>query len=309
VLEIVDRKTGAVVTGTTVDKIVGQKMELLVRAKPATPLSNIKWTVPGEKVKNYTQSSTVATRTDLAAADLQGTNLDFYWIAGGTQAIQVSATAAGNALTASVTHHVLVPTAVRMTSVTGHVGVGPTGWAGDPPMNLYYGKSPRVGIQWTCKATAPAGGAGQIAATQTTKSARTATSNAGATQSNDTGGTFMLDTTVPYNSAIRIAAGARATWSSNDSPSSGLTADYQKETADDFFRTYFMYKPDGDSIWVTLMRLDWHWAGATTRVGAPGGASNHWNPVTGASSDTNPSGSATTELPLWVANVTSITWK
>jgi hypothetical protein len=296
-----------VVSGTTQDKIVGQKVELLVRANPATPLTNIQWTVPGQKVRNYTQASSTASRTDLSAADLQGINLDFYWIAGGSQTIQVSATALGTTLTANVTHNVLAPTAVTMTSVTGDVGVGPTGWPGDPPMNLFYGKSPKVGIEWTCKATAPAGGDGEIAATQLNNSDRKRTSNAGLTESNDSGGTFMLDTTVPYSASVAIAGGASATWISNDSPSTPLTSNLKKKSLNDLFRLYFMYKPNGaDSIWVTLARLDWHWAGATTRTGASG---NNWTPPTGASNDKDPSGTASTELPTWTDNVTSITWK
>jgi hypothetical protein len=310
ILEIVDRKTGNVVTNTTQAKIVGQKIELLVRAKPPEAMSNIQWTVPGERVGNYSQSSSTATRTDLTAADLQGTNLDFYWIKGGSKAITVAATVRGSSLTAQVMQNVLAPTNVTMTSVTDHVKVGPTGWPGDPPMNLYYGKSPNVGIQWTCTATAPAGGKGEIAGTQLNNSDRKRTSNAGVVESNDSGGAYMLDTTVPYSTSVTIAAGASATWSSNDSPSTPLTASLSRKSVNDLFRMYFMYKPDGaDSIWVTLMRLDWHWAGQTTRVGAPGGAGNNWTAPAGVGSDRNPSGIATSELPTWTDNVTSITWK
>jgi hypothetical protein len=306
----VDRKTGNVVSNTTQAKIVGQKIELLVRAKPPEAMSNIQWTVPGERVGNYSQSSSTGTRTDLTATDLQGTNLEFYWIKGGSEVITVAATVRGSRLTAQVTQNVLAPTNVTMTSITGDVGVGPTGWPGDPPTNLYYGKSPKVGIQWTCTATAPAGGDGEIAGTQLNNSDRKRTSNAGVVESNDSGGSYMLDTTVPYSSSVPITAGASATWSSNDSPSTPLTPNLSKKSVNDLFRMYFMYKPAGaDSIWVNLMRLDWHWAGQTTRVGAPGGAGNNWTAAAGASSDKDPSGSATSELPTWTDNVTSITWK
>jgi hypothetical protein len=309
VLEIVDRKTGAVVSGTTQTKIVGQKIELLVRTKPSEAMSNIQWTVPGEKVKNYTQSTTTATRTDLAAADLQGVNLDFYWIKGGSQAITVAATVRGTRLTAQVTHNVLAPTSVTMTSATGDVGVGATGFPSDPPMNLYYGIFTKVGIQWTCKATAPAAGDGEIAATQLINTDRKRTQNSGTAESFSSGA-FVLDNTVPYDPSVAIGAGASATWTSNDSPSTPLTSNLSKKSANDSFHTYFMYKPAGaDSIWVTLMRLDWHWAGETTRVGAPAGAGNNWNPPTGTGSDANPSGAASTELPTWTDNFTSVTWK
>jgi hypothetical protein len=306
----VDRKTGNVISGTTQTKIVGQKIELLVRTKPSEAMSNIQWTLPGETVKDYTQSSSTGTRTDLTATDLQGTNLDFHWIKGSSQTITVAATVRGSRLTAQVTENILAPTDVRMTSVTGDVGVGPTGWPGDPPMNLYYGKSPKVGIQWSCTATTPAGGDGEIAGTQLNNSDRKRTTNARVTQSNDSGGTYMLDTTVPYSASVSITAGTSATWTSNDSPSTPLTSDLRKKSVKDLFRMYFMYKPAGaDSIWVTLMRLDWHWAGETTRVGAPSGTGNSWTAATGLGRDKDPSGTATTELPTWTDNVTSITWK
>lgn len=309
VLEIVNRKTGAVVSGTTQAVIVGQKMELLVRTNPAEAMSNIQWTVPGQRVKDYTQSTSTGTKTDLAAGDLQGVNLDFYWIAGGSQTVQVAATVRGARLTAQVTHNVLAPTSVSMTSATGDVGVGATGFPSDPPMNLYYGIMTKVGIRWTCTATAPAGGDGDIAATQLINTDRKRTQNSGTAESFSSGA-FVLDNTVPYDTAVAISAGASATWTSNDSPSTPLTSTLRRKSVTDLFHTYFMYKPTGaDSIWVTLMRLDWHWAGETTRVGAPAGTGNSWNPPTGTGSDRNPAGVASSELPTWTDNFTSVTWR
>jgi hypothetical protein len=309
-LEIVDRKTGAVVSGTTQTKIVGQKIELQVRTRPpGLAMTGIQWTVPGERVKNYTQSAAAGTRTDLAPADLQAANLDFYWIAGGARTVSVAATVQGAPLTAQVQHSVLAPTGVVMTSATGNVAVGATGFPGDPPMNLFYGTNVAVGIRWTCTATAPAGGGGEIAATQLVNTLRSRTPNAGAAKTLSSGGAFVLDSSVPYDAAVAVSAGASATWTSNDSPSTALTATLSAKSVADSFKIYFMYKPaGGDSIWVTLKRLDWHWAGATTRVGAPAGVGNNWTAPTGVGSDVNPSGAASTELPTWTANVTSLVW-
>ncbi len=309
VLEIVDRRTGTVVSGTTQTVIVGQKMKLHVRTRPTESMSDIQWIVPGERVKDYSPSEHTAKPIPLDAGDLQDANLDFNWIAGGTETVQVAATVRGSRLAAQVTHHVLAPTAVSMTSQTGDVGVGATGIAGDPPMNLYYGTHAKVGIRWVCKATAPAGGDGEIAATQLVNDIRKRTYNAGNSESRISG-EFMLDSTVPYDPAVPITAGASATWSSNDNPSSPLTSDFAKKSANPSYRTYFMYKPDGtDSIWVTLMKLEWHWAGETTRVGAPADPGNNWTPVSGASSDRNPSGAASTELPPWRGNDKDVGWR
>lgn len=155
VLEIVNRKTGAVVSGTAHTVIVGQKMELMVRTNSSEAMSNIQWTVPGECVKDYTQSTTAGTRTDLATGDLQRVNLDFYWLARGSYTVQVAADVRGTRRTAAVTHQVLAPTAVTMTSVTGTVAVSHPGFPGSG-LELHFGTLATPGISFTCAATAPA---------------------------------------------------------------------------------------------------------------------------------------------------------
>ena len=314
VLEIVDRKTGVVVSGTTSHtKIVGQKIELLVRTKPpGHVLTNIRWTVAAETVKTYTQSTAAGTRTDLAFADLNGVNLDFYWISKGNKAVQVTADVDGATQSSSVTYNVLAPTAVSMTSVTGAVAVSNPGFPG-AGLELHFGTNATPGISWTLTATAPAGGVGQIAGTQLINITRTRDPNVGARQTLSSGGAYVLDdgipTSGPYaNLTVAIASGATATWNTDDSPGSPLSSGFKKATASDQFRIYFMYRPDGaDSIWVTLKRLDWNWGGETTRVLAPPGG-NTWNPPTGVANSTNPSGTDTTELPTWTANFTSLSF-
>lgn len=309
-LEIVDRKTGSVISGTTQTKIVGQKVELRVRTRPAgQSMTNIQWTIPGQTVKSYTQSTSTATKTGLSVADLQAVDVDFYWIAGGNQVVQVAATVQGTALTASVTFDVKAPTAVSMTSATGAVAVSNPGFP-DSGLELHYGTSTTPGISWTLRATAPAGGDGEIAGTQLINTNRTRTPNAGRAQTFSSGGAFVLDNTVPYAPSVAIAGGASATWTSDDSPGTPLTSNLRDKAVSDSFRLYLMYRPAGaDSIWVTIARLDWDWAGQTTRVGAPADPGNIWNAPTGVSNTRNPSGSASTELPLWTDNFTSITWR
>lgn len=306
VLEIVDTKTGTVVSGTTQTRIVGQKIQLQVRVKSGGGLSNIQWTIPGQRIKNYTQSASAGTRTNLSAADLQSANINFYWIAGGNQLIQVSATVKGVRVSASVRYNVLAPSGLSMTSTTGTVAVSNPGFprAG---LEIHFGSTTVPGITWTFTATAPAGGGGQIAGTQLINVLRTQTTNGGVLQRFSSGGAFVLDNTVPYVPGVPISASSAATWTSSDSPGTPLTPAFNQSTANDAFRMYFMYKPTGaDSIWVTIGRLDWHWAGQTIRTGPP--AANAWQPPTGVSNSTNPSGSASTELPVWTANFTGITW-
>lgn len=309
-IEIVDRDTGDVISGGTTNRIVGKKIKLQVRTHPAgLAMTNIHWTIPNERVKNYTQSADAATRTELANADLSAASLDFYWINGGNKNVQVSADVNGITYRKAAVVNVLAPTAVTMPSVTGAVGVGDPGFGGGG-IELHYGRSGAVGIRWTLTCTAPAGGAGQIAGTQLNRSHRTRTANNRTVQVNSTNGTWQLDTSVPYSAAVAIAAGAGATWTGNDTPGTPLTQAYRQKTVDDRFRIYFMYKPSGaDSIWVTIMRLDWDWQASTTRVGAPDSAENNWNAPTGVSNTVNPSGGASMELPTWTANVRDIVWQ
>jgi len=309
VLEIVDRDSGAVVSDTTQTKIVGQRVSLEVRTRPAgRSMTNIQWTIAGERVSDYAQSSSRATRTDLAAGDLDSATVDYYYIAGGNRQVSVSATVNGTALTASMNYGVLAPTGVAMTSATGAVAVGNPGFPGSG-LEFHYGTNATPGIEWTLTCTAPAGGAGEIAGTQLVSGDRTRTLTAGGTvETRSSGGAWQLDNTVPYDTAVAIAAGASATWTSSDSPGTPLTATWTRKTVDQDFRIYFMYKPSGaDSIWVTLMRLGWDWAGQTARTGAA--AANTWGAPTGVSNARNPSGAASTELPTWTSNVSTLPWR
>ncbi len=313
VLEIVDRKTGVVVSGTTVTKIVGQKIELLVRANPATPLSNIQWTVPTRNVKSYTQALANGAVTDLSAGDLQAATLDFYWIDGGNKTVQVSATAAGNPPPVSVTFNVLRPTVDHFTTSTSGVhlcvgnylgGARPGTW-----MAAYDPTSAKFGCQWDAKVTAPVNGAGKIGFTQLINYDRKKTDNGGNPWKITSGGSFYLDSDlgIQYNGdmtgGVAIAATSSAQmngWRFADSPGNALEATDQNSSANDSFHLYLMYRPDGaDSIWVTLQRANWSWKGETTRIGAPASAANNWNAISGGAMTNDANGADTTDLPVW----------
>ncbi len=305
-LQIVDTTNNAVVNGKTITKIVGQKIALQVKAQPSGAVSSIQWTVPGSPIKNYTQSDATATITNLAAADFQAVTTGFFWIAPGSFAVNVAATVGGKRLTASVTCQVQAPTNVSMTSVTGAVAVSNPGIA-DSGLELHFGTNATPGISWTFKATAPASGAGQIVATQLVNTVRTHTPAGGAQETLTSGGVYVLDSGVPYDPAVAIAAGSAATWLQTDSPGEPLTADLTQVSVKDQFQIYFMYQSsEDDSIWVTIGVLAWNWAGQTTIV--PPAANNSWSAPTGVSNSNNPSGSASTTLPVWTKNVSSLTF-
>ena len=81
----------------------------------------------------------------------------------------------------------------------------------------------------------------------------------------------------------------------------------KKYSADDTFKTYFMYKPAGaDSIWVTLCRLDWFWKASATK------GNNGWTLDAGSASSAdppgNPAGTDSTELPIWTGKFSAQTF-
>lgn len=320
-LEIFDMKLGAVVSSAKHDKIVGQKVLLLARSKPVGhAVTNVQWTIPGERIKNYTQSVGAGTRTELSAPDLQKVSIEFYWIGGGCQTVQVSAQVDGVAQTASATFKVLRPTMDRFKITTSSVSVMTDHFAspGNPVLGAYQGTPPpaRFGCQWDAKVTTTAGGAGQIAFTQKILVNRTWTNNAGVARHYTSGGVLVLDDGlgIQYDGPQPISAGGSATldgWKYADSPWIPLSASDRSASASERFELYLMYKPSGgDSIWVTLGMAEWSWAGATTRIGAPASVANNWNPATGAALTPAGSGSGTdsTQLPTWTGSFSSSTW-
>src|SRR5580658_6141903 len=266
-LEIVDRKINAVISGTTQTRIVGQKIQLLVRPKPGGTMTQIQWTIPDVVLRNYEPNAHNATEYNLTSTDLQTATIDFHWIDGGKKGVQVSAQVAGVALTASVTFNVLAPTDVSMTSKTGGVYVG----HGDnaDAIQLYLGSGERgvdgvieLGIQFNFKATAPPNGKGKIAGFQLVTILRSYRDNDGniffKNQSS-----WSLDTTFPYGGEENpIDAGQTVTWHftnnareeyPSDSPARILQDDWSYFNVDDHYQTWFMYKhSDEDSIWVPL---------------------------------------------------------
>jgi hypothetical protein len=77
----------------------------------------------------------------------------------------------------------------------------------------------------------------------------------------------------------------------------GTTITYQDFDYDGHWTTYLMFKPSGtDSSWVTLNKLNWVWHGAAT---FNRGSSPHQWTETSITEPMNPSGSDSTEYPVW----------
>jgi hypothetical protein len=178
----------------------------------------------------------------------------------------------------------------------------------------------KYAIQWLAIATTPdvnspntLDGRGVFAITQLINKDVTAESIGGAyahITSNDKD--FLDDGTnggVQYSGPTPpIAASTEGTmndpkWS--DSPSVNLT-DLKNAKAREFFKTYFMYRPDGNnSIYVTMEMMEWFWEGD-----APNGWVLHG--LTAGLASKDPSGNPSNELPQWKGKASDINnwvWK
>lgn len=313
VLEIVDG-AGHVISGTTVRKMVGNKMRLGLQTRPAGEAISVpRWTIPGTRVKSYVQSVASGVKTALVAADLQVMSPEFHWIDGGSQAVSISAQVAGATLTATVTFTVLKPTVDHFTAATSSVNLcagtyfQPGTW-----LAAYRPGSGTVGCQWDAKVTVPAEGVGQVGITQLIRPTRIYTSNANAI-STRASAAFVLDEGlgIQYSGPLAVAASSSKTLNGTnyaDSPANGLVATDRASSAADVFQSFLMYKSDeADSIWVSLSSLTWQWAGSTTRIGAPASPANNWNAPAGASLSATASG-LTANLPVWSTNFGAIPW-
>ncbi len=177
-LDIIDVKTGAVITGSTIVKMVGNKIRLGLQSRPpGQPITNPQWTIPGTIRKDYVQSNNpiLGKETPIDPADLQNAAIDFFWIdrddPDGNESVSVTATVAGAAMSANVTFTILRPTVNHFTAVTSSVNlcvgtyVYPGTWmAAHQPAQGTVPTKP--GIKWDAKVTVPAIGVGNVALTQ-----------------------------------------------------------------------------------------------------------------------------------------------
>lgn len=277
---------------------------------PDPLIQNVQWTIPGETVKSYTLGDEPV---HLAAADLTQQTLVAYWIDQTDAEITVQATIFGAAVTARGYLDVEEPGS-SFTSVTT---------TATPPVNvrtndgfttlptLRFGIKSSPGITWTAEVTAGDEQAGEISLVQTVDTYAREVSNTAGPRVKDTNGVYALDDpegTGFYPSGQEGAppVGAvhdneTAQYTSNDSPRTilvGLTA----ATREDRFKSYLMYRPSGgDNIWVTLKRMDWYWKGSAQYDGTV------WSVVPNSTgSSTNPTGTDSTDLPIWGVRVQDI---
>ena len=178
---------------------------------------------------------------------------------------------------------------------------------GDSPQQML-----AVGLlAWAARAEAPIYGGGEIAFTQLVTTSQTR--NVALPVKNSNGqpaldGSHIYGTLTNAPAIATIQAEQKQILGTNDAPEThlfpaviGAATTYSR---DDDYVFYLIYKPNGNSIWVTLASCTWGWAGNVTK-GAGG-----WTLDAGTGQTTNPVyNQPDSTLPTWDTNVNSLAWK
>lgn len=310
-LEIVDENDKVISGKKTV--AVGQRIILKVRPKDSScSLLKFSWTIPGTRVKGYTDGSTSAKVSLLEVSDTLRSNVSFHWVDGATsRTVKVKCECVCGSTTstvsASVDFEVQAPTLDRLKSTTGAIKIDTT----KSPSWVRYRFN--LGIAWDWKITVPKACGGEVKDVQIINAIREYETTSGDKYvftikgMNKAPGQFQLDTTNPYITPADVPkggfpqkVGAGKSYEcnyGNDSPGQVLPPSQRAVTIHDIFRYFVMYKPDtGNAIWVPVGALDWFWK-ATVKLEKTG-----WT-IVSSENNKNPSGSKTTEFPLYSSNV------
>jgi hypothetical protein len=288
----VDIKQGTtVITNTSRNVIVGQKISLTAEVQPASAtVTNRKWTIPGARIADYVvaytnpTSATSATVTALAA-NPSGSAVDFFWVDGGdSRQVEISLKVNGAPFTAVATFNVKRPTA-EVTISTGSVqftnfGFGP---------GIFLGAPSQAGISFSANVSIPSGFTGQTQWVQIWHKFRRVRSTTSGRWSRSSG--VGLDSTYPYSSGN----------SANDSPGLGF-ATLNAVIIDESYEMYLMFQPTGLSvptIWVPLKVVDWSWAGDSSFNGSAWVLNSSRNPSNLQAADT-------AAHPSWTKNAANI---
>jgi hypothetical protein len=255
-------------------RVAGRLIHLKVRpVDRRSPLTDIAWNIAGETVASYEPNDDSATIEEVDEGDLGEDEVSFHWIEGGECLVSVSATVNGKSCQAFVNFEVGAPTDVSITTDISQskvqLGKEESSWY------MSYGGRKNItskemgpGIRWTCTATAPADGDGQIVGVQLIHNYRwrKLTEMEGGRTIEETIDTkkYVLDDAFPYGDPVDIEAEEKEEWVEGDTPGTPLTGRMGYRVSEvsvvNKFVFYFMYKPSGgESIWITLAALSWYW--------------------------------------------------
>lgn len=285
------KQDGNYITNTTHDEIIGKRINLIGEVIPTgVPIDSKKWTIPGERIKDYSATTTSTTLTQLTPSDLENSSVNYCWFDGGIHMVEYMVAIGKKKFYGEATFDVKVPTST-MTSSTGIIAVSNV-WG--PSLDLHYGTPSTAGISFLRTINIPSGFFGVTKYWQRVNSTRSRL------QREDGGwrvmkGKNLCDAHLPFPSDYGIT---------NDSPGLTLFGNYKQATAKDDFTMWLMFKPSGDgSIWVPLRKTNWSWYGSAVRDHKTG----TWN-LKKSKNNVNPPSSVTTEFPEWTGNVRELSF-
>jgi hypothetical protein len=309
-LVIIDNTTKLRV-GRKLTTVVGRWVSFSVSGEGNSRITNAKWRVDGIRVQAYSPSNAQTLRIDLAAIH-PGPSVDFFWIEGGTNDVTVWGSLDGRSYSRTFTVTVLAPERVTMSGQRGEVGLR---WRLTEPrvregLWVVYGDpTGPPGMKWTCSAHLPADG--QIGAVQLL-CIGAARAGRGIAQNYTSAGEWVLDTSFPYSEQKASDLDVESKYNDSDSPGNIVWASKPDEEprvprkltfVKSIFqaRTYFLYKPSGDSIWVALGRLEWNVSWEAH------GEDHKWH-VRVLDRNRDTIWIESKELPEWTRNVEDIKW-
>jgi len=322
----VDIKQGAnTITDQTQDTIVGRNIALQGVVSPAgMTVTARQWSVPGNRIANYTADANSATVT--ALTDVTGSTVSYYWVGGGDgREVTYTATVNGQQFSAKTTFNVKRPTCTITPATESSVAVradylGQSGihlsFGGgtnpSPPPGYLYG----VRFKYT-KVTMPEGfdpGQWQYVQTLNAYNLRQFNSEPGNWYGWYTGGNWVLDTQYPYLGSWSTgndeheAVDAPATPDMSNSLGDPPVVLYKRYIMDEYsqgFRMYIMFKPSGaGSIWVPLKRVAWGWKGSATKD-----SEDQWSLDYGSNDTKVGSADDETTHPEWNQSTEDINWQ
>lgn len=310
-IEIVDMDRADTVVSDpapTQSTVIGKRVHLRVQYKSGTgsgsyTLSEPQWTMSGDSlIRKYVMDTNQTELIRLDQGSLNDSLEIMYYHSLAQNGITVKAKATLNGSTgesrqeATATYDVSGPTMASMTggTIPGGMEIGPR--AGQSGTWLHFGDTTSVndvGIAFNFLATAPANGAGHLAATQLFTGEAIGIPVTGDLLNM----VNALDDCPLYgNRYVPIGAGSDRIWTASDSPGMPLASVDTMAGMVFFFRTYFMYRPDGTgSIWVPIGVMNWDIGGIAGRDTTQ---TYGWAMLI-EDNTVNPSGAASSEFPTW----------
>ena len=287
---------------------VGQAVQtqLVITGPNGITYSNVQWAISGgNPIKEYTKTKAAGIVTQLSLEDYQANSLKYYNTnRDASQTVSCTFIVNGKTYTESATLYIEQPVVENFTGTFAEYnnGAEAVGVRPKEPGDLEWlrlGGTEDVdtipGITFTANVS---GESGMLALTQLVNTYGSWTHPDGRIIIHSSENQYVLDTDTEYDQEVFPI---NYPFFSDDTPGISLSAGIANCFRSDSFKTYLMYKPEGDSIWVSLSLLEWGWSGMATNT------ETGWQ----GSGETSGGGDSVTtdDLPVWTNNVEFLSLK